>query len=336
MSEELRSHNWMYTQQVEYLKTTENFNDILERSGAEKWAYILHDKDRGVKNHYHVILHYNNASRLSTIANLFKDECQHVTKWDKRWNNACAYLIHLTEESRNKHQYGVDEVTANFDYPEKIYEIKSRIHGAKNIKKAIEEYGNHEISRQELEWKLGDAELAKNHVWISRIDNIIAERIHKEFLKEFEGKAQETIWLWGSAGAGKSRYADYLTRNNETAKLGSSRDYFQDYNGENYVILNDLRPNEFSYADLLRITDPYQHDKSAPRRYHDLKLNLKMLIITSPYSPDEFYEYCRIDNPRIDTFQQLNRRIHAIHITPEFMEQVMPEEFNHEDDWIGF
>lgn len=206
---------------------------------------------------------------------------------------------------------------------------------SKNIAKVIEQYGNHEITRQELEIKLGDAELARNHVWLSRIEDLNAKRKHEKFLRDFEGKAQETIWLWGSAGVGKSRYADYLTRNNETAKLGSSRDYFQDYHGENYVILNDLRPDEFSFADLLRITDPYQHDKSAPRRYHDLKLNLKMLVITTPYSPEDFYDYCKVKSYKIDTFEQLSRRIHAIHITPEFMKQVMPAEFQ-DSEWLGF
>ena len=134
------------------------------------------------------------------------------------------------------------------------------------------------------------------------------------------------------------KFYSEVKKGKKTAKLGSSRDYFQDYKGENYVILNDLRPNEFSYADLLRLTDPYQHDKAAPRRYHDLKLNLKTLIITSPYSPEDFYEYCKVDNYQIDTFEQLKRRLHVIHVTDELMKQVMPDEFGEDDlsDLIGF
>lgn len=332
---ELKSHNWMYVQQLDYLKVkTEKFQEILEKSGAEKWAYILHDKDDGIKPHFHIIMHYKNASRPSTVANLFKDKEERVEKWDPRWDNACGYLIHITTNSvkDGKYPYNVNEVVANFDYKEKINQIQKRVRGSKNVSKIIEKYGNHEITRHELELKIGDAELAKNYVWISRIDHLNEEKEHAEFLKEFDGKKQENIWLWGKAGVGKSWFADYLIKDKDAIKLGSSRDYFQNYHGENFVVLDDLRPNDFTYSDLLRITDPYQHDKSAPSRYHDKRLNLKMLIITTPYSPDEFYEYCKVNNYEIDTVEQLKRRIHAVEITNQFMKEMFPEKFDHKED----
>ena len=60
-----------------------------------------------------------------------------------------------------------------------------------------------------------------------------------------------------------------------------------------------------------------------------------MLVITTPYSPEDFYDYCKVNSYNIDTFEQLSRRIHAIHITPEFMKQVMPAEFQ-DSEWLGF
>lgn len=132
--------------------------------------------------------------------------------------------------------------------------------------------------------------------------------------------------MWGSSGVRKSRYAEWLCRNQKYVRLGSSRDFFQDYDGETYVILDDLRSKDFSYADLLRLMDPYIHDKVAPRRYHDRKLNLEMLIITTPYSPWEFYKECDIDNRKVDKFEQLKRRIYAVHVTREFVKEVLHEE----------
>ena len=103
---ELKSHNWMYAQQEDHLKISpDEFQKILEKSGAEKWAYIKHDKDDGVEPHFHVILHYKNASRLSTVANLFKDKKEYVERWDERWDNACGYLLHMTKNSVEDGKY---------------------------------------------------------------------------------------------------------------------------------------------------------------------------------------------------------------------------------------
>ena len=104
---------------------------------------------------------------------------------------------------------------------------------------------------------------------IDKIIEIQKEKEHREWLTRFNGHKMKTYWLWGIAGVGRSTLARYLLRNKEFITLGSSRDYFQDYNGEKFVIWDDLRPDEMKYSDLLRITDPYNHDKHAPRRYHD-------------------------------------------------------------------
>lgn len=103
---ELKSHNWMYAQQEDHLKVSpDEFRKILEKSGAEKWAYIKHDKDNGIEPHFHVILHYKNASRLSNVANLFKDKEEYVERWDERWDNACGYLLHMTKNSVEDGKY---------------------------------------------------------------------------------------------------------------------------------------------------------------------------------------------------------------------------------------
>ena len=66
------------------------------------------------------------------------------------------------------------------------------------------------------------------------------------------------------------------------------------------------------YADLLRILDPYQHAKMGPARYHDRPLTLERIVITTPYSPEEFYTATKNLDVKIDTFDQLKRRITKI------------------------
>ena len=46
-----------------------------------------------------------------------------------------------------------------------------------------------------------------------------------------------------------------------------------------------------------------------PARYHDRPLTLEKIIITTPYSPEEFYLATKNLDAKIDTYDQLKRRI---------------------------
>ena len=188
------------------------------------------------------------------------------------------------------------------------------------------------LTYDELEQLIGVSQLARRKKLIDQITELRAEKEHEKWLKNFKGKSMKVLWLYGVAGVGKTRFAEYLLRNKKYAILGSSRDYFQDYNGEHYIILNDLRPRDFNYSDLLRILDPYQHDKAAPSRYHDKKLNAEEIIITTPYSPDDFYKYIFVDDRRVDTVEQLLRRIQPLHITKHFIKKRLKTKKSKQDD----
>ena len=126
-------------------------------------------------------------------------------------------------------------------------------------------------------------------------------------------------WLWGEAGAGKSRVAKWLLEKREYAVLGDSRDPFEQYHGEHYIILDDFRPNEgLSYSDLLRVLDPYNFKgRVGSARYHSKLLSLAGVVITCPYSVKQFWETLRIPDRTIDTVDQLKRRVTVeVEITP--------------------
>ena len=103
---------------------------------------------------------------------------------------------------------------------------------------------------------------------------------------------------------------------------GSTRDIFQGYNAERCIIIDEMRPDVISYPDLLRITDPYGIGANLPSRYHDKALACDMIIITTPYSPFEFYcksfalDRCpptiRDETIKTDSFEQLRRRISLV------------------------
>lgn len=350
-----RYRQFMYVQDLTHLKVKPTeLKEILEKSGAEKWAFILHDRDskddsddildenctkctfssKGeitspspsinahkplVRQHFHVVLKFKDAHSISSVAKLFKDENQFIEVWKGKIENAWSYLLHRTTGAQNKFQYKPDAVTSNFDFAKEIKKIEDKVKQSRaNINEKIQSYTEGEISKSQLIDEIGILEYAKRKRTLDAVEQLLEVRRQQAWLKEFKDKQCKVIWIWGPAGSGKTTSAKKLFEadNQSYTILGSSKDPFQPYScieekGKN-IILDDLRPNVLEYADLLRILDPYQHAKMGPARYHDRPLTLERIVITTPYSPEEFYTATKNLDVKIDTFDQLKRRITKI------------------------
>lgn len=76
----------MYTQDLDHLPfNKDKLKDILEKSGAEEWAYILHDKDtdddgKQIRPHFHIMLHFKDAKTISRVAKVFNDKEHNILK----------------------------------------------------------------------------------------------------------------------------------------------------------------------------------------------------------------------------------------------------------------
>lgn len=122
-------------------------------------------------------------------------------------------------------------------------------------------------------------------------------------------------WFYGKSGTGKTRMAKKLfdEQNIDYFVAGSSKDPLQNYAGQEALILDELREDTFSYADLLKILDPYNYEKVGASRYSDKTLIVHTIIVTTPYSLKEFYNNVRRGNrplnQKVDTFLQLARRL---------------------------
>ena len=327
-----RFRQFMFVQDVEHMNFKfEELPNILksESSRLSEWAYIKHNhdekaksdkEDTKVRDHIHVVLKYRNPQTVAHVAKLFKDKSNNVQIWIGRINNAYSYLVHNTDNATSKYQYSIEDVKASFDFKKRIKDIEENVSLAKqrNIKEAINGFAEGDIDYKELIETLGIVNVAKNRNLIDSIQKIREQVIQHEWWNQFNGKQMASLWLWGEAGVGKTTYAERILSNEKYIVLGNSNDYFQYYNGEHYIILNDLRPGDLKYADLLRILDPYAI-KYTFGRYHNHPLLAEMIIITTPYSPREFYKNTRIANRKIDSLTQLQRRIFEIHITKDFI-----------------
>lgn len=337
MIQKVKSRQYMMVQDLDKLPyDLDKLKEILSGLKAKEWAFIEHDKDKSenggqVTPHVHAVIKFENERMLDTLADTLKVKPQYLQVWKGRINNAYSYLIHLTSGAKNKHIYSPKEVVASFDFPKRISEITNRV-SKQEIKDALNMYANGGLSQTELKTKIGNLAYAQNLETIKKLNTVLDNQAHQEWLKSFQGQKMTVDWYYGKAGVGKTRLAlkEAKESGEQYCVLGSSNDYFQDYDSQDHVvILDELRPNDLKYGDLLKIMDPYQHDKHAPRRYRNVALNIEKLIITTPYKPETFYKMTKIADRRVDTVEQLKRRISkVINVTPELAKKEFGD--NHE------
>ena len=336
--------NMMYVQKIDHLPAGDlkALQDIIEQKvKPQKYAMILHDKETDAQGQpstpdVHVMMTFSSSRYLSAIAKLLGDKPQYIKVWSRNEDNGYAYLTHRTKQAqiKGKYQYDPSEVTANFDYPAYLIALQSKAVqqarikdlSAKNLLDAM--YAGI-LTKSEVEQRLTGSQLGYykrqiDAVW-SKVLRNRADAWRKEMAEQ--GKQVTVIWLFGVAGAGKTRLAREIAgkQGRPYFMSGSSRDIFEDYASESVIVLDELRPKVLAYQDLLRLFDPFGAEVKAPSRYFDKHIAADMIIVTSPYSPYAFWleqfttivkhdGYARkqsLADQGPDGFPQLDRRVAA-------------------------
>lgn len=323
-----RSRVFGYTQQLSHLnQKIEDFPRLLEEAGAEQYAYIVHDKDRtadGVlkSSHIHVVMKFENPRSLQSIAKVFHDSPQYVElpKSANGYNNMLAYLTHRTKGATMKFQYDPADVTANFDYPDALEKITAKVNqrdSKTRLDDILERLMAYDITYEEAVSELTASEFSRYHQRLKVTAEYGRQQYAKRWIKEHEDnhKPIEVIWITGPAGSGKTLEAKKIAREQSDKDFymaTGQRDPFQNYTDEPVVILDDLRPKTFDYNTLLQLLDPF-NSTMADARYSNKTLIADTIIITSVYSPLDFYHMLVPEQYRdIDTYKQLERRISEI------------------------
>ena len=330
-----KSTNMMYVQQLAHLpaQDLDTLKGIVEQKVQPKrYAMILHNQETDKEGNprppdIHVMMTFDNARHLDAVAKILGDKPQYLEAWDSNHENGYAYLVHATKKAREegKHQYDPSEVIANFDYPSFLVQVQTKAANtaqpkdlsAKNLLDAL--YAG-VLPKEEVERRMTGSQLAYYKRQIDTVWQKVLENQAAEWRKEMiaQGRQVTVIWLYGTSGTGKTRFAKAIAKKTEQPYYvsGSSRDIFQSYAGEHTIILDELRPCVMAYQDLLRILDPYglSSNVMAPARYSDKPLVADLIIVTSPFSPYAFWSK-QFGGPegqalaQTDGFDQLNRRI---------------------------
>jgi len=129
-----------------------------------------------------------------------------------------------------------------------------------------------------------------------------------------------TLWIWGPSGAGKS-YAAMRAFPGAFLKKATSREWWDGYDGEDVVILDDFRDSHMSFGDFIGITDP-----AVPARVQVKggmrQLRATTIVVTSVFPPSEIYKAAVASHGAEEPREQINRRIaHVEYLAARTAEQ---------------
>lgn len=293
-------------QRIKYLPGYPNhWRETLEANleaepNIKKWAYVLHDKDFDengdpVEPHIHLVIELIDSRNFSTIGNYVGVPSQYVNIIKQKIKRgkytvsdvggALAYLTH--RNAPDKHQYDDSEVVSKPGYDWIAVRTKSEMQQAqwKSFQKVLRGIEDGSIRRYNLYDQI-DMQMYLDH----KVEFENAFTYREGLLKKNPNRKIEVIYITGAPGSGKTTLAKYICEKRALSYCvsGSSRDPVQDYNGQDCLILDDLRPQTFDLSDLLKMLDN-NTSSSVNSRYHDRWLEVQCIIITTVLSIDEFF-----------------------------------------------
>jgi len=114
----------------------------------------------------------------------------------------------------------------------------------------------------------------------------------------------EIFWYYGKSGVGKSRLAEEQCKGKRTYRANSNGKFWDGYDGHSHVIIDDIRPEWKSWADLLHLLDRYAYKVEVKGGMRSFLAT--HIYITCPWPPETCFENCGED------IWQLTRRLSEV------------------------
>lgn len=273
-----------------------------------KYLAVKHDKDDKAE-HFHLFVKMTNARSFDDIARQIKTKKQYLNKIEKSWDSALAYAFHLSETAKNDGKFKYDttavirskdvDVSAIFE-KNKDYEEKKR--NNEELKKLILQYGECELSKRDLLASMTADDYNRNALLIKRM------REYRQL--KVRDRDMQVIYICGESGSGKTTLAKYFAKIQglDYFVSGSGKDVLDGYDKEECIILDDLRADAFTKAELFKLTDN-NTNSSVKSRYQNKDISYcKLMIITSIKTPHTLYNWSDIED-KDETFKQFSRRL---------------------------
>lgn len=141
------------------------------------------------------------------------------------------------------------------------------------------------LCQKVIEKKLDMTELAKEDP-VSFVKYHKGLKLLRQQLIEHRTFEPEKIWLWGKAGMGKTKYA--ISRfGQENVYIKDGTQWWDGYENEKCILVDDFE-GTWPYRDFLRFLDRYKYQGQVKGGY--VKINSPVIIITSEFPPEYFYE----------------------------------------------
>jgi len=282
---------------------------------------------------------------LAQIASAIGVEPQYVEKAEKgryAWDNMLSYLIHI--KYADKEPYSPDEVYSAGITVNGVPQYKSYLEIYRERKKAWED-GKAKVSAKQanmnvelLEEKILTGEVKRSQVLLTdalfniyarnkrRIDDafdIYAERKIAKTIQAMENGEFKVsvIYVTGKSHSGKSIFTEYLVKAiQEDAREKFGEDWevcacaasnpFDEYRGEEILVMDDLRGIAMSASDWLKLLDPDRVNVGSAR-YHNRRVACRAIIINSEKDILDYFFYVRHRGDVNEAMDQFFRRIMA-------------------------
>ena len=242
--------------------------------------------------HCHAVFEDVRAMRFSAIKKIFPSMHIEATKGNKE----------QAEDYINKRP-PFDELGEQIIYTNRHGEIKGRQGQRKDL----------EVIEELIEQGLTPDEIMDMSLEYRRYDKIIREAYYRKRDKETPLLRDITCyWHVGESGTGKSYMVTKLAELHGAHNIYIIGEYergFDKYNGQPILFMDEFR-GQLKYEVLLNLLGGYKVQTHA--RYTNVIGLWHEVHITSVFPPDILYKNMIDNNRRIDTYEQLRRRIDVI------------------------